>query len=47
MSTCKEPSCTTRASCNYKENKSAHYCSEHKKPGMINVVTPKCQHIDS
>lgn len=39
-------SCTTLAVFNYSNQKVGRYCSEHKLPGMVNVVSKTCEHKD-
>ncbi len=43
---CKESGCLIRPFFYLKGDKKGLYCSTHKKEGMVNVVSPTCQHED-
>ena len=39
---CFHASCTRRASFNFEDNKTAAYCKQHAKEGMVNALTKRC-----
>lgn len=40
---CKSPSCNTRASFDMEGELQARYCTAHKQPGMVDVVSLRCE----